>query len=101
MREIDAGLYVEGKLDIEDSELAREAWRSLKRNRIGLSFGYLITRSTAPFPQGWRCRPSWSSFRRRGSARVRTEERFRTCLALPVPGATDANRPLQGAFLAP
>jgi HK97 family phage prohead protease len=31
-----------GKLDIEDSALAREAWRSLKRNRIGLSFGYLV-----------------------------------------------------------
>jgi HK97 family phage prohead protease len=38
----DQGLYVEGKLDIEDSELAREAWRSVKANRIGLSFGYLV-----------------------------------------------------------
>jgi HK97 family phage prohead protease len=43
MRETDDGLYVEGQLDLEDSELAREAWRSLKRNRIGLSFGYLVT----------------------------------------------------------
>lgn len=42
MRETDAGLYVEGQLDIEDSELAREAWRSVKANRIGLSFGYLV-----------------------------------------------------------
>jgi HK97 family phage prohead protease len=42
MRETDQGLYVEGKLDIEDSELAREAWRSVKRNRVGLSFGYLV-----------------------------------------------------------
>jgi phage head maturation protease len=43
MRETDDGLYVEGQLDLEDSELAREAWRSLKRNRIGLSFGFLTT----------------------------------------------------------
>jgi Escherichia/Staphylococcus phage prohead protease len=42
MRETDDGLYVEGKLDLEESEVAREAWRSLKRNRIGLSFGYLV-----------------------------------------------------------
>jgi HK97 family phage prohead protease len=41
MRERSDGLYVEGSLDIEDSEVAREAWRSVKRNRIGLSFGYL------------------------------------------------------------
>ena len=41
MEERDAGLYVEGTLDIEDSELAREAWRSVKRGRISLSFGYL------------------------------------------------------------
>ena len=33
-----------GSLDIEDSELAREAWRSVKRGRIGLSFGYLVNR---------------------------------------------------------
>jgi HK97 family phage prohead protease len=37
------GLYVEGTLDIKDSELAREAWRSVKKNRIGLSFGFLVT----------------------------------------------------------
>src|SRR5215207_6008363 len=42
MEERDAGLYVEGSLDIEDSELAREAWRSVKRNRVSLSFGFLI-----------------------------------------------------------
>lgn len=41
MQERDAGLFVEGQLDIEDSELAREAWRSVKRGRISLSFGYL------------------------------------------------------------
>jgi HK97 family phage prohead protease len=42
MRERADGLYVEGELDLEDSEMAREAWRSLKRNRIGLSFGYVV-----------------------------------------------------------
>src|SRR5512147_257007 len=39
MEERDAGLYIEASLDIEDSELAREAWRSVKRGRISLSFG--------------------------------------------------------------
>jgi HK97 family phage prohead protease len=42
MVEREDGLYVEGTLDIEDSELAREAWRSVKRNRVSLSFGYLV-----------------------------------------------------------
>ena len=42
MRETDEGLFVRGQLDLEDSELAREAWRSVKRNRVGLSFGYLV-----------------------------------------------------------
>ena len=44
-RETDAGLLVEGTLDLEDSEVAREAWRSMKRNRVALSFGYLVNRS--------------------------------------------------------
>ena len=39
------GLYVEGKLDLDDSEVAREAWRSMKDNRVGLSFGYLTVKS--------------------------------------------------------
>ena len=43
MAETDAGLYVEGQLDLEDSDVAREAWRSMKSNRIALSFGYLVT----------------------------------------------------------
>lgn len=43
MREIDEGLEVKGQLDLEDSEVAREAWRSMKKNSIGLSFGYLVT----------------------------------------------------------
>jgi HK97 family phage prohead protease len=42
MHERPDGLFVEGQLDLEDSEVAREAWRSVKRNRIGLSFGYLV-----------------------------------------------------------
>ena len=41
MRETEAGLLVRGVLDIDDSDTARQAWRSVKRNRIGLSFGYL------------------------------------------------------------
>lgn len=39
------GLHVAGRLDLEDSELAREAWRSVKGNRIALSFGYLATKT--------------------------------------------------------
>lgn len=43
MREIpDEGLYVEGKLDLQESDMAREAWRSMKAGRMSLSFGYLI-----------------------------------------------------------
>ena len=46
MREIpDEGLYVEGKLDLEESEVAREAWRSMKNNAVSLSFGYLATKT--------------------------------------------------------
>jgi HK97 family phage prohead protease len=46
MRELpDEGLYVEGKLDLQDSEVAREAWRSMKNNAVSLSFGYLATRT--------------------------------------------------------
>jgi HK97 family phage prohead protease len=41
MREVpDEGLYVEGKLDLEGSEVAREAWRSMKNDAVSLSFGY-------------------------------------------------------------
>ena len=45
MRESDEGLVVRGQLDLEDSEVAREAWRSMKNNAIGLSFGYMTTDS--------------------------------------------------------
>lgn len=37
----DEGLYVAGQLDLEDSEVAQEAWRSMKDNRVALSFGYM------------------------------------------------------------
>ena len=43
MAETDEGLRVEGKLDLQDSEVAREAWRSMKAGRIALSFGYIVT----------------------------------------------------------
>ena len=32
----DIGLYVEGKLDLEDSATAKEAWRSMKAGRMSL-----------------------------------------------------------------
>jgi HK97 family phage prohead protease len=42
MKETEQGLYVEGQLDIEDSDTAREVWRSVKRGRVSLSFGFLV-----------------------------------------------------------
>jgi hypothetical protein len=39
------GLRVEGRLDLAESAVAREAWRSLKAGRVGLSFGFLATES--------------------------------------------------------
>jgi uncharacterized protein len=46
MREIpDEGLYVEGKLDLQDSEVAREAWRSMKNDAVSLSFGYVALKT--------------------------------------------------------
>jgi HK97 family phage prohead protease len=45
MREIAGlGLFVKGKLDLDDSEVAREAWRSMKDSRVSLSFGYMVVR---------------------------------------------------------
>ena len=41
MRDTEAGLYVEGSVDILDSDIARQAWRSVKKGRIGMSFGFL------------------------------------------------------------
>ncbi len=45
MAETDQGLYVEGQVDIKDSEIAREAWRSMKNGSMSLSFGYLATKA--------------------------------------------------------
>src|SRR5215213_11060139 len=45
MREIRGkGLHVAGRLDLQDSEVAREAWRSMRNNAVALSFGYLATK---------------------------------------------------------
>jgi hypothetical protein len=41
-KETDAGLFVAGQLDLEGSEVAKEAWRSMKAGSLGLSFGYLV-----------------------------------------------------------
>jgi uncharacterized protein len=41
MVETDRGLVVDGQLDLDDSDRARKAWRAMKTNSIGLSFGYL------------------------------------------------------------
>jgi HK97 family phage prohead protease len=43
MAETDEGLIVEGQLDLDESDLARAAWRSMKRGVMSLSFGYLAT----------------------------------------------------------
>lgn len=45
MEETDKGLYVEGQLDLEDSDVAKEAWRSMKNGAVSLSFGYLATQT--------------------------------------------------------
>lgn len=45
MRETTDGLYVEGKVDLEESETAREAWRSMKNGAMSLSFGYMNGKS--------------------------------------------------------
>lgn len=45
MLETEQGLVVEGQLDLENSEIAREAWRSMKAGAMSLSFGFLATRS--------------------------------------------------------
>jgi HK97 family phage prohead protease len=41
MHETDEGLVVKGQLDIDNSDRARQAWRAMKTNSLGLSFGYL------------------------------------------------------------
>ena len=44
LREAAEGLYVKGRLDLEDSEVAREAWRSMRNNAVSLSFGFMTTK---------------------------------------------------------
>jgi HK97 family phage prohead protease len=44
MEETRAGLTVHGKVDLE-TERGREAWRLLKANSVGFSFGYLATKT--------------------------------------------------------
>jgi HK97 family phage prohead protease len=41
MAETDQGLYVAGALDLEGSEIAKEAWRLVKADTVSLSFGFL------------------------------------------------------------
>ena len=43
MKETDAGLMVAGRLDLENSSMAREAWRAIKSGSMSLSFGYMVT----------------------------------------------------------
>jgi phage head maturation protease len=45
MTETAEGLQVTGKLDIDSSDTAREAWRSMKNNSMSLSFGYVTTKA--------------------------------------------------------
>jgi uncharacterized protein len=45
MAEVEKGLYVAGALDLDTSEVAREVWRSMKANRVSLSFGFVTTKS--------------------------------------------------------
>lgn len=43
MEEIEGvGLKVSGTVDVKDSDVAREAWRSMKNGAMSLSFGYLV-----------------------------------------------------------
>lgn len=45
LRETAEGLFVRGKVDLENSEVARDAWRLMKDNAVSLSFGFLTTDS--------------------------------------------------------
>lgn len=46
VKETEDGLQVSGQLDLKDSEKAREAWRVMKQDSVGLSFGYMVTDSS-------------------------------------------------------
>lgn len=43
MKETADGLQVSGKLDLQESPVAKDAWRLMKKNAVALSFGYLVT----------------------------------------------------------
>ena len=43
MSETGHGFEVSGRLDLEGSAMAKEAWRSMKANAVALSFGYMVT----------------------------------------------------------
>ena len=43
LKETRDGLLAEAHLDLEGSETAREVWRLVKSDSIGVSFGYLVT----------------------------------------------------------
>lgn len=45
MQEVDDGLQVSGKVDINESDTAKEAWRSMKNGTMSLSFGYMVTKA--------------------------------------------------------
>jgi len=42
MEETELGLKVSGRLDLDASEKAREAWRAMKTGSMSLSFGYMV-----------------------------------------------------------
>jgi HK97 family phage prohead protease len=42
MIETGQGLVVEGQLDLDNSDRARQAWRAMKTGSMGLSFGYSV-----------------------------------------------------------
>jgi HK97 family phage prohead protease len=43
LKETRDGLIAEARLDLDGSETARAAWRAVKSDSIGVSFGYLVT----------------------------------------------------------
>ena len=42
VKETDVGLMVGGRLDLENSERAKQVWRAMKDNSVALSFGYMV-----------------------------------------------------------
>lgn len=48
MRETAAGLVIEATLDLEESARAREVWRLVKSDSLGVSFGYMAESTEGP-----------------------------------------------------